>query len=279
MIIETQKLQTEPLEAALPKSIEPRRETIKEAFERFKKSAKFMGYSESTRESYARNINYFQQSCENQGIIYPVGISNEVIGDWRRGLSEQGFSPKSVPSKITGVFAFQDWLIDEKSSQNDPNDSRILTPEKTNALVSKAKNSRDASLLLIPLYTGAAIEEVLELKNEDLTRNEDGSFIIQLNGLRRNKVLRIKPRSIIISRSIGIIISDYIKTCGRSLNSYLFSKSYFKKLTPEDVQEILKEYGRMIDIPDISFKDLANTFAANFQGSPRELDETLGIIK
>ena len=86
----------------------------------------------------------------------------------------------------------------------------ILSDEQVDSLISKAKNLRDDSLILIALATGATITEIVNLNAEDILRTEDGNTSIRFKGI----VHKTRPRTSVVDKKVGSVISEHIKDSG-----------------------------------------------------------------
>lgn len=264
---------------------------LEQAINLYKQSYSFLlDLSESTRPAYARDLAQFQEYCITQDISSMARqIGSENIRNWLCQLREAGKAPATVMRKSSSLSTFLNWAQAEriiqpyftiglpKSEPVEKKQPRILTDEEVDLLISKARNLRDASLILIALRTGATIAEIVNLNAEDILRTGDDSIAIRFKGgIQKNQ-----PRTLEVDKKTGSKIAEYIQNSGLKPEDPLFREFHNRygrrvRLTRQGAHLILKRYRREIGVENLNPRMLRYTFIANFTGTSRELEEVLG---
>lgn len=264
---------------------------LQQVIDRFQRSDFFLGLLEETRSAYAADVAQFQEYLRIQNISEVSKIELKDIINWRYQLKQAGKAPATINRKRASLSGFFNWAQAEGIIQPDftigfpkyesirKRDRKTLSASQVDSLISKAKNLRDASLILIILATGAYITEILNLNAEDILITTNGNTIVRFKGdVRKNQ-----PRVLQISKKAGDKIAEYIKGEKLKPEDPLFSgrrgKSRHGRLTREGVHLILKHYRKETEIDSLNPRMLWDTFMANFTGTPRERDKILGRRK
>lgn len=263
----------------------PYQNGLEQAIDRYKQSDSFLVLSKGTRLGYTADLAQFQGYCQVNAIQTINRLSSRSVENWRDQLRQGGYAPATINRKRASLSTFLNWAQAEGIirpdftiglSKHEPagkKQSRILSVEQVNSLISKAKNFRDASLILIALTTGATITEIVNLNAEDILRTEDGNILIRFKG----GVQKTQPRTLVVGKKAGSRIAEYIKDSGLKPENPLFKGVHgHGRLTRQGFNFILNEYTPEIGVENLNPRMLRNTFIANFAGTPRELDAILG---
>lgn len=259
---------------------------LEQAIDQYKQSEYFLGLSENTQVFYNHDITQFQEEyCQVHNIISPDQLTPEDVTNWGDQLRQNGYSPATINRKRASLSGFLEVAqaegiirLDFKKSlpkyeslgKKQPG---VLSAEQVGSLISKAKNLRDASLILIALTTGATITEIVNLNAEDILRTEDGNTAIRFKG----DIRKTQPRTLPIDKKIGSKIAEYIEDSGLKPEDPLFKEGHKgSRLTRNLVWFILRDYGREIGVENLNARMLRNTFISRFPGTEQQLNEVLG---
>ncbi len=261
---------------------------LEQTIGRYKQSDSFLDLSENTRSAYTADLTQFQAYCKTQDISEVSKIESEDIKNWYCQLRQAGKAPATNNRKRSSLSSFFKWAQAEGIIQPDftmslpryesveKKQPRILSAEQADSLISKAKNLRDASLILIALATGASIKEIVNLNREDILKTRNGNIAIRFKGI----VKKAQPRKREVDKKAGSKIAEYIKKSRLKPEDPLFKgfrDGYGRgRLTRVSAHQILERYGGEIGVEHLNPRILRDTFIANFTGSPRELDAILG---
>lgn len=244
--------------------------------DKFVKSPLFRSYSPNTHQAYIPALISLMEHCLNKNVLDPSLITHDFINDWRDMLDRQANARTTTRTRLNAARSFRNWYEKETQDQSDPNLTRVLDENQTKKLFQNVTNPGDAAFLLISLNTGALIEEIIRLNNEDIEITETGDYLLFLKGLPRGNPMT-KPRVIPIGKDVGKYIKLHANGLEKSHESHpLFRGKNRLRMSEEEAQEMIRILGSSIGIDDLNFTALRNTFIANFQGSKDELAEILG---
>ena len=259
---------------------------LEQAIDQYKQSEYFFALSRNTQVSYNHDLTQFQEEyCQVHNIMSPDQLTPEDVTNWGDQLRQNGYSPATINRKRASLSGFLEVAqaegiirLDFKKSlpkyesvgKRQPG---ILSDEQVDSLISKAKNLRDDSLILIALATGATITEIVNLNAEDILRTEDGNTSIRFKGI----VHKTRPRTSVVDKKVGSVISEHIKDSGLKPEDPLFKEGHKgSRLTRNLVWFMLRDYGREIGVKNLNARMLRNTFIARFPGTEQQLNEVLG---
>lgn len=262
---------------------------LEQTIGRYEQSDQFLDFEENTRFAYATDLDQFQKYCRIQDISEVNKIELEDVLNWRDQLRQAGKTTATINRKLASLLTFFNWVQAEgivrpdftigfpKPEPREKRQREILSDEQVHLLISKARNLRDASLILIALATGATIKEILNLNAGDILRNVDKDIAIGFKG----GVRRTQPRIIIVDKEAGGKIIEYIKDSKLEsedplILGFLGFGKLRGRLTRGGANQIFKRYGQEIGAENLNSRMLQYTFIANFAGTPRELAEILG---
>jgi len=261
---------------------------LEQAIDRYKQSDSFLALSKNTRLAYTTDLAQFKRYCQTQGVLSITALSPQESIDWLETLRAQRCSQSTSNRKRASLSTFLNWAQTEGIIQPDftislpkcesveKKQPRILSAEEMDSLISKAKNLRDASLILISLVTGATITEIVNLNAGDILKIGDGNTAIIFKG----GIRKTQPRILEVNKKAGSKIAEYIKDSGLKPEDPLFrgfrGQHERGRLARQGLNFILNAYATEIGVENLNPRMLRNTFIANFTGTPHKLSETLG---
>lgn len=152
--------------------------------------------------------------------------------------------------------------------------SRILTRGNIikflNVIVSNSKDlETDLLLFCILLTTGCRISEILGLTCENIDV-ENESFLLVKTKNKDQRIVNLRP-------GMGEIINRYVTKRNRKKADFLFLNSKNNKLNRSDVNNLLKEYLALANLPEINIHAFRHTFATLMadEGTPINIIQQL----
>lgn len=258
----------------------PHQNELEQAIELYNHSDFFLDHSGNTHLAYTADLAQFQTYCKKKDISEIRQIKSEDIRNWQDQLRQAGKAPATINRMQSSLSGFLGWaqaegIILPRFEPVMKKQPIILSAEQVDSLISKAKNLRDASLILISLKTGATITEIVNLNAEDILETEDGNTAIRFKG----GVKRSQPRTLEVDKEAGSKIAEYIEESGLEPEDPLFPSRYGheRRLTRAGATNaIFRNYAVEIGVENLNSRILRDTFIANFTGTPRQLAEALG---
>ena len=261
---------------------------VRQALGQYINSERFSGgtLSRDTRLAYCGDLAQFEKFCQNHDILPMNALTQQDIGDWLKEMKEEkGYARATIDRKRSSLSGFLDWAQTEglirpdftislpKSEPVGKKHRPILSAEQVDSLISKTKNLRDASLILIALTTGASVKEIVNLNVEDILRTGDGNIAIRFKGI----VKRVQSRTLEVDKKAGSKIAEYIGKSGLKPKDPLFKgRKGHRWLIRQGFNFMLNGYAPKIGMQNLNPRMLRNTFIANFAGTARQLDAILG---
>jgi site-specific recombinase XerD len=211
-------------------------------------------------------------------------------------------STTTIGNYLVGLNKFCDYLCDEKILEKNPvkrikfkikkknistsknNSAEDLPTHKNNFVpLSKIENiigipanslndKRNKLLFLISIYSGVSVKFICSLKQNRLVKSERTYYIVE--GETKNP----------IDVKINFLINDYLKEILTYESEYLFfstaKNSFGRKLSPEFLRNILRDYFKLIKVDGSPMKLIHTTSMMAFihkHKSRKRLIEKFGI--
>jgi site-specific recombinase XerD len=132
-----------------------------------------------TLQQAAGSLNQFLSFLREAGKQHIEQMTREDIEAFVERQQDRGLKPRSVRTRLVGVYAFIHFLIDNKVLGYELLERRIklklpeqlpraIDPEDLNQLLSVIDNVRNRAMILLLLRTGMRIGELLNTKLDDL---------------------------------------------------------------------------------------------------------------
>lgn len=208
---------------------------------------------------------------DSSGIpIRYLPIDNTLLDNYFQTLISQGFyRMRDSHSALASFFSFLEKNYNFKNpmvgmefrlSEYTPGRkySKVLTRGKIikfiNSIVTNSKDlETDLLLFCILLSTGCRISEVLELKCKDIDFEND-SFLLVNTKNKHQRIVNLRP-------GMGEILNIYISKQIRSGTDFLFTNNKNNKLQHVNVNNLLKKYLSLANLPPLNIHAFRHTFA------------------
>jgi integrase/recombinase XerD len=236
------------------------------------------GLAKNTIESYQRDLKNYSLYLAN---VEEISTFNEVtrvnIVQFLGHLKDQGKSSKTVARHVASIRSFHQFLLREKSTDQDPtvhietpkterNLPRILSIEEVEALLEAPEEStplgmRDKAMLELLYATGIRVSELISLKMEDVHLTM---------GFVRCIGKGNKERIIPIGKTAMTVLEKYLENARLKLRSekhkdeHLFLNHHGKGLTRQGFWKNLKALAKKANIEkDLTPHTLRHSFATH----------------
>lgn len=245
-------------------------------------------YSSDTISSYQNDLNKFSNffKCKNL-----TNLKKEDIREYLTFLGNENLTEKSIAHNISVLRSFYKFLIMNEQITNNPvifidlpripkNLPNVLSVDEVNKLLSieitDCYSSRNKAMLELMYSSGLRISELLNLKINDISLEED---LVKIFG--KGSKERIIPTSDCAINAIKKYIITYRGQLLKKQNSdYLFLSSRGTKMSRQGFFKILKKIAQEKDIKtEISPHTLRHSFAThmlNYGADLRSIQELLG---
>ncbi|AKA70879.1 tyrosine-type recombinase/integrase [Clostridium scatologenes] len=159
-------------------------EKIAAEFEEFLKSD---GKAVKTLESYVGDIRVFLQWLESKDNIFTGNLKRFHVTSYRNYLVQEGYEVNTINKKINSLQSFNQFLIDKsylkeqvvhlkkdkvKIAAGSEGEVEVFSDAETEKLLfyiqSEDVTSRDRLILLLLLYTGVRVSELVNIKLKDV---------------------------------------------------------------------------------------------------------------
>ena len=229
--------------------------------------------SSNTIESYLRDVSYFLDYLEQDGIASPLDADEQTLSDYVEHLRSINRSVTTISRNIASVRCFYKFLIFRGETDVNPAKAvklekaekklpQVLTGEEINRLldqprVTDAKGCRDKAMLELLYATGIRVSELINLDVKDINLR---TGVLLCKGDRVNRSIPVYPAAI-------VAVSDYIFRM-RSLlvdpesGDALFVNLNGSRLTRQGFWKIVKRYASEAGITkEITPHTLRHSFA------------------
>jgi len=160
------------------------------------------------------------------------------------------------------TFNLKDYLPEKKFT-------KVLTRGNIlkfiNSIITHSNNlTTELLLFTILISTGCRISEILNLKFRDIHFNDD-TFLLETTKTKQERIVFLRP-------GMGYEIQNYMRNFNRNHYDHLFLKENMKKYTRRDVDNLLKKYLNLANVPTINIHGLRHTFATLMADQATPLD-------
>lgn len=215
--------------------------------------------SESTIESYTRDLHQFKKYLDNNYINEYSSINKSIILTYLMFLQKNGKSLSTISRNLASIRNFYNYLLNEGIVKKDPTINiktpkqqrklpKILTEKEMNILLEQpdlntAKGVRDKAMLELLYAAGIRVSELINLKIQDI--NLDTGYIICLSGTVSERIVPIGKYSIEI---ISKYLNDFRNQFNKNNEDFLFLNYHGNKLSRQGLWKIIKSYAKKANI-------------------------------
>jgi len=237
---------------------------LKDALNLFTDALNKKGKSINTIVAYKGDINQLIIFLAKKQITEVQSIGPKEIEDFKKDLTENGYTAKSVSRKLNSIKNFFSFLKDEGKISLDPSTEvkhpkyendipKILKPIEYRSLRDACRNDiRATAIVELMLQAGLRIKEIESLKIENIKENE---VIIESYESH-------SQREVPLNNSAKSALKRYLDEVrdNNSKNKNVFITKTGRVLLARNIRSLLNRYFNKADIKGIKVNDLRNTF-------------------
>jgi site-specific recombinase XerD len=221
------------------------------------------GKSTNTIVAYKGDINQLISFLKNQKINLINEVTDAHINNFKKDLTDNNYTAKSVSRKLNSIKNFFSFLKNEGIIELDPSVEvkhpkyenelpKILKPIEYRSLRDACRNdTRATAIVELMLQAGLRIKEIENLKLENI---KDNDIFIETYESHSS-------RSVPLNNSAKVALKKYLDD-GRypSRSKNVFVTKTGKSLLARNIRSLLNRFFNKADIKDIKVNDLRNTF-------------------
>lgn len=236
---------------------------LNDALNLFAEALNKKGKSTNTIVAYKGDINQLISFLAKQQITSIDQIQAKEIEAFKKDLTENGYTAKSVSRKLNSIKNFFSFLKNEKKIENDPSSEikhpkyendipKILKPIEYRSLRDACRNDvRATAIVELMLQAGLRIKEIENLKMDQVKENE-----IVIESYESHS-----QREVPLNNSAKTALKRYItEVRGESKSKNVFITKTNRVLLARNIRSLLNRYFNRADIKGIKVNDLRNTF-------------------
>jgi len=221
------------------------------------------GKSINTIVAYKGDINQLVTFLGKKQITSVETVQAKEIEEFKKDLTENGYTAKSVSRKINSIKNFFSFLKDEGKISLDPSGEvkhpkyendipKILKPIEYRSLRDACRNDiRATAIVELMLQAGLRIKEIENFKIEDI---KDNAMIVESYESH-------SQREVPLNNSAKTALKRYLdEVRGESKNKNVFITKTGRVLLARNIRSLLNRYFNKADIKGIKVNDLRNTF-------------------
>jgi site-specific recombinase XerD len=221
------------------------------------------GKSTNTIVAYKGDINQLISFLKNQKITLTIEVTSHQIDSFKKDLTDNNYTAKSVSRKLNSIKNFFSFLKNEGVLEIDPsldikhpkyeNDlPKILKPIEYRSLRDACRNdTRATAIVELMLQAGLRIKEIENLKLENVKDND-----IFIESYESHS-----SRNVPLNNSAKLALKKYLddgRYTSRSKNVFVTKTG--KNLLARNIRSLLNRFFNKADIKNIKVNDLRNTF-------------------
>jgi site-specific recombinase XerD len=221
------------------------------------------GKSTNTIVAYKGDINQLISFLKNQKINLINEVTDVHINSFKKDLTDNNYTAKSVSRKLNSIKNFFSFLKNEGIIETDPSVEikhpkyenelpKILKPIEYRSLRDACRNdTRATAIVELMLQAGLRIKEIENLKLENI---KDNDIFIETYESHSS-------RSVPLNNSAKLALKKYLddgRYSSRSKNVFVTKTG--KSLLARNIRSLLNRFFNKADIKDIKVNDLRNTF-------------------
>ncbi len=237
--------------------------SLNEALNLFADDLKKKGKSTNTIVAYKGDINQLANFLSRNNINEVAEVNAKNIEEFKKDLTENGYTAKSVSRKLNSIKNFFAFLKNEGKIETDPsmevkhpkyeNDApKVLRPIEYRSLRDAARNDiRATAIIELMLQAGLRIKEIENLKLENV---KDNAIVIESYESH-------PQREVPLNNSAKMALNKYLEEVrGESKSKHVFITKTGRVLLARNIRSLLNRYFNKADIRGIKVNDLRNTF-------------------
>ncbi len=237
---------------------------LNDALNLFTDTLKKKGKSINTIVAYKGDISQLTLFLAKKQITAVDAIQSKDIEDFKKDLTENGYTAKSVSRKLNSIKNFFSFLKNEGKIGVDPSGEvkhpkyendipKILKPIEYRSLRDACRNDiRATAIVELMLQAGLRIKEIENLRMED----------VKENGIMVESYESHPQREVPLNNSAKTALKRYLDEvrANNSKNKNVFITKTGRVLLARNIRSLLNRYFNKADIKGIKVNDLRNTF-------------------
>lgn len=222
------------------------------------------GKSTNTIVAYKGDINQLASFLASQSQITSVDLVKAPhLEDFKKDLTKNGYTAKSVSRKLNSIKNFFSFLKNENTIETDPSSDikhpkyeneipKILKPIEYRSLRDACRNDiRATAIVELMLQAGLRIKEIENLKVDNL---HDNDLYVEANESHLS-------RNIPLNNSAKGALKKYLEEERYDTKSrHVFVTKTGRTLLARNIRSLLNRYFNKADIKGVKVNDLRNTF-------------------
>ncbi len=221
------------------------------------------GLSQKTISSYAGDTKTFIDWLEEKGTTFTGDLTRFHITRYKQHLLEKIYTPSTINKKINSLHAFNHYLIhigltnelavypnkDKiKIARGSEGEIEVFSEKEIDTILFYLENrkkvsQRDRLTILLLLYTGMRVSELINLKRKDIDLLTQNIKVIGKGG---------KYREIPIKSELLDAMQEYLDgertTHRESKSPYLLLTQRASKMDRDTVNKMLRKHGKQLEL-------------------------------
>jgi len=221
------------------------------------------GKSINTIVAYKGDINQLINFLKLQNILTLDQILPAHIENFKKDLTKNNYTAKSISRKLNSIKNFFSFLKSESVIENDPSSQikhpkyqndlpKILKPIEYRSLRDACRNDiRSTAIVELMLQVGLRIKEIENLTIDNIHENEVVIDSYESHG----------SRTVPLNNSAKIALKHYVdnsRIATKTKNVFVTKSG--RKLLARNIRSLLNRYFNRADIKGVKVNDLRNTF-------------------
>ncbi|MBU0619221.1 tyrosine-type recombinase/integrase [Patescibacteria group bacterium] len=235
------------------------------AQKKFVENLKKAGRATATILAYRKDISQLAAFVNEKKKNQVTQITAEDVEAFKKQLSENNYTPKSISRKINSTKTFFRFLKEAGVVANDPtqnvkhpkyqiNPPRILSALEYRALRDVCRDDvRISAIVELLLQTGMRIGELGNLSLDDI---KDKTIIIKAYESH-------SQREIPLNKASSSTLNRYLAIKPKSKSKSLFITKTGRKFLVRNIRTSINRYFKLAGIKNATVNDLRNTFIAH----------------
>ena len=221
------------------------------------------GKVESTIDSYVGDIRGFLEFLESKKVSFRGNLTRLYITSYKIHLTENGYSINTINKKINSLHSFNFFLVSKnlctekvvypnkdkiKIARGSEKEIDVFSDEEVERILFYLEDRsrvsiRDKGVILILLYTGLRVSELVNLKIQDIDFLTSTLKVVGKGGKYREVPLKME-----VSEGIKEYIEKERQAHKYSSSEYLFLTQRAGKMDKDTVNKILNRKGKYLNL-------------------------------
>ena len=221
------------------------------------------GKVESTIDSYVGDIRGFLEFLESKKVSFRGNLTRLYITSYKIHLTENGYSINTINKKINSLHSFNFFLVSKnlctekvvypnkdkiKIARGSEKEIDVFSDEEVERILFYLEDRsrvsiRDKGVILILLYTGLRVSELVNLKIQDIDFLTSTLKVVGKGGKYREVPLKME-----VSEGIKEYMEKERQAHKYSSSEYLFLTQRAGKMDKDTVNKILNRKGKYLNL-------------------------------